>query len=68
MDCYPLIGYTVLLDRRIYLNMVYQFGYHALGDFGGVRITAYRFQKVLHIHPLFVQLFHFQPQGELRFF
>ena len=63
MDCHPLVGYTILLDRWIYLNVVYQFGYHALGDFSGVRIAAYRFQKVLHIHTLFVQLFHFQPQG-----
>ncbi len=32
MVCHPLIGYAVLLDHRIYLNVVYQFGYHRHGS------------------------------------
>ncbi len=57
VDCHPLIGYTVLLDRRIYLDVVYQFGYHALGNYCDMGVPPYHLQKVLHIHPLPLDLF-----------
>ena len=40
MDRHPLIGNTVLLDRRIDLDILNEFGNHALGDGGGVGVST----------------------------
>ena len=62
MDRHPLIGNTVLLDRRIDLDILNEFGNHAFGNGGSVCVAAYRFQKGVYIHPLIFQLFQLQPQ------
>jgi len=62
VNCHPLIGNAVLLDRRINLDVLNELGNHAFGDGGGVGIAAHRFQEGVHIHPLIFQLFQLQPQ------
>lgn len=56
-----LIGNTVLLGRRLNLNVLNELGSHALGD-GGIGVSAYCFQEGIRIHPFIFRLFQLRPQ------
>ena len=57
-----LVGNAVLLFSVVHLNMVDQLCNHPLCNGGRVRVSPYRFKKIVNVHALALVLFQFQPQ------
>ena len=62
VDHDALVGNAVLLFSVIHLNMVDQLRNHPLCNGSRIRVSPYRFKKIVNVHALALVLFQFQPQ------